>query len=118
MNRTKHKFTVVDRIDKNVFQVVPNVIIDYLPYDENHGSIDDKIARINEGIYKGKLIKDPKVMVFDSEEVKDDFRDLIEAYFGTQPNMLIIRYFSDTSVITTDHIRQLFEENRRKYNNP
>lgn len=113
MIRTKHKFTVVERIEERKFQAVQCVYIDYVPYSKSHGVIDDKLARINEGICRYKLIQDPKVMVFDSEEVKDDLSDLIKEYFGIEPKTLILHTVHEP-VVTTAYICELFKKNNNK----
>lgn len=106
-NITKEPFTVVYKYDTGVFGVIENVKIEYDP--TSTVPLDDRIRRIDTGVYLGSLIQNPEMMVYQPGKQEDDLKKLLADYFSAY-DPVIIHAFGPTckpeSVVSTDFIRE------------
>ena len=87
INITKEPFSVVYKYDTNVFGVVENVLVTY--DDSTTVDLDDRIRRIDMGIYLGSLIQNPEMMVYQPGKEKDDLKKLLADYFSAYDPVII-----------------------------
>ena len=83
---TNKKYTLVYKTSRNGFIVWNDIYVEYHPSEESF--FDDRIRRIEEGIYKGDLIQNSRHMVYVTE-TNENVESNIEHYFNTYRSKFI-----------------------------
>lgn len=83
---TNKKYTLVYKTSKNGFIVWNDIHVEYQSSEKSF--FDDRIRRIEEGIYKGDLIQDSRHMVYVTE-TNENVESNIKCYFNTYGSTFI-----------------------------
>lgn len=85
MEKTKNPYDVVLRLGKQTFLIFKNI---YVLYDsESTWWVDDRIRRIDQGVYAGDLIQNRDGMVL-KHTAEEDIEKIITDYFGVDPDIV------------------------------
>lgn len=108
MKTTNELFTVVCKYAPGVFGVLENVIVEYDEYSTD--PLDDRIRRIDTGVYLGSLIQNPEMMVYQPKKMEpdDDLKKLLEDYFSAyNPVILHVHTCITEMTVSTNYIRDI-----------
>lgn len=121
MEKTKNPYDIVLRLGKQTFLIFKNIYILYDP-----GStwwVDDRIRRIDQGVYAGDLIQNRDGMVL-KHTAEEDIEKIITDYFGVDPDIVAYaavnpklnqNYDNEGRELSTYKMRERYEQTQKSW---